>query len=64
MEICPKCHSLVSFNSHFGAYICKKCNWVDNSFFKWRLDTYSSTAHFSKYKTEPKIKNNLSKNAV
>jgi len=26
-KICPKCDELVSFNSYFGAYICRKCGF-------------------------------------
>ena len=39
MIICPKCHELVAFNSYFGAYICKECNWKDDSFRKKRIET-------------------------
>jgi hypothetical protein len=32
MKACPKCGSLASFNTYFGAYICSGCDWKDDSF--------------------------------
>lgn len=31
MKVCPQCGRVLSFNSHFGAFICDRCNWEDNS---------------------------------
>lgn len=35
--ICPKCSNIVSFNTYFGAYMCKNCNWKDDSYNKNRV---------------------------
>jgi DNA-directed RNA polymerase subunit M/transcription elongation factor TFIIS len=32
MKACPKCGSLAHFNTYFGAYICSKCDWRDDTF--------------------------------
>jgi ribosomal protein L37AE/L43A len=29
--LCPACGELANYNSHFGAYFCTKCKWVDRS---------------------------------
>lgn len=31
MKICPKCRSVASYNSYFGAYLCDKCGWRENT---------------------------------
>lgn len=31
VKLCPRCHSVASYNSYFGAYICSKCRWRDES---------------------------------
>lgn len=36
VRVCPKCGSLVYFNSYFGAYICESCEWEDASYAKRR----------------------------
>ena len=36
MIVCPHCGSIASLNSYFGAYICEKCNWKDDSLNKTR----------------------------
>lgn len=41
VKVCPKCGSLVYFNSYFGAYICESCEWEDNSYAKKRNSYYS-----------------------
>lgn len=30
MKICPKCGSVASYNSYFGAYLCDKCDWRES----------------------------------
>ena len=37
MKLCPECGELASFNSHFGAYMCSKCSWRDNSYDRMRV---------------------------
>ena len=48
MIICPECGELVFFNSYFGAYICPKCSWEDNSYGQ-RRDTYTVTLNNGRY---------------
>lgn len=31
MKICPKCRSVAPYNSYFGAYLCDKCDWRENT---------------------------------
>lgn len=40
MILCPECKSLVSFNLYFGAYICHKCKWRDDSYNEKRIKEY------------------------
>lgn len=42
MVLCPKCGSVASFNSYFGAYICEKCEWMDKTFDDERIEKYHS----------------------
>jgi hypothetical protein len=32
MKACPKCEALAPFNTYFGAYICSKCDWRDDTY--------------------------------
>ncbi len=36
MKLCPNCGSIAALNSYFGAYICEKCHWSDDSLNKVR----------------------------
>lgn len=45
VRICPKCGSLVYFNSYFGAYICENCEWEDASYAK-RRDSYCAMSEY------------------
>ena len=45
MDLCPKCKSLVYFNSYFGAYECDICGWKDDSYSKCRIEKHSSCEH-------------------
>lgn len=36
MKLCPKCGSIVQYNSYFGAYICAHCYWEDAEMAKVR----------------------------
>ena len=38
MKLCPKCGSLASLNSYFGAYICENCTWMDSTFDYERIE--------------------------
>ena len=31
MKVCPCCGRILSFNSYFGAFICDRCHWEDDS---------------------------------
>lgn len=31
MELCPKCGGISFYDSYFGAYICTRCDWRDDS---------------------------------
>lgn len=36
MKFCPKCGNVVNFNTYFGAEMCTRCNWEDNTYRKQR----------------------------
>lgn len=37
MKVCPCCGRILSFNSYFGAFICDRCHWEDDSVGRERL---------------------------
>ena len=41
MKVCPQCESVLGFNSYFGAYICDKCGWEDDTYNRERIRYYS-----------------------
>jgi hypothetical protein len=38
MKLCPVCGSLAHLNSWFGAYICEKCGWRDDTLNRLRIE--------------------------
>jgi hypothetical protein len=38
MILCPVCGSLAHLNSWFGAHICEKCGWWDDTLNKLRIE--------------------------
>ena len=39
-RLCPDCGWIVNYNSYFGAYMCEKCPWMDDSPRRERLERY------------------------
>lgn len=40
MKVCPKCGTVIGFNSYFGAYICEQCEWEDDTYSRERVEYF------------------------